>query len=146
MKIPLSLLRKGSRSTRLWESPRVPSERYELRPCLCVFVACFDRRFFFTIRQKRIRGGRTYADCNSGSLKERRVCIYEFPYCASATRRLALDNRTYSAQLANATHKVYVELGAAGRHGRSDKGRRMGGREQGEGGGGREQGNGARKQ
>ena len=51
------LLRKGSASTGLWESPRVPSERYEPRPCLCVFVACFDRRIFFTIHQKRIRGG-----------------------------------------------------------------------------------------
>ena len=28
---------------------------------------------FFTIRQKRIRGGSTYAECNSGSLKERRL-------------------------------------------------------------------------
>ena len=36
---------------------------------------------------------------NSDSLKE---C--EYPHCASATRRLALDNRTYSAQLANSTH------------------------------------------
>ena len=36
---------------------------------------------------------------NSESLKE---C--EYPHCASATRRLALDNRTYSAQLANSTH------------------------------------------
>ena len=41
---PLSLLRKGSRSTRLWESPPIPIERYEHRPCLCVFVARFDRR------------------------------------------------------------------------------------------------------
>ena len=36
---------------------------------------------------------------NSESLKE---C--EYPHCASATGRLALDNRTYSAQLANSTH------------------------------------------
>ena len=36
---------------------------------------------------------------NSEALKE---C--EYPHCASATRRLALDNRTYSAQLANSTH------------------------------------------
>ena len=36
---------------------------------------------------------------NSESLKE---C--EYPHCASATRRLTLDNRTYSAQLANSTH------------------------------------------
>ena len=40
------MLRKGFRSTRLWEPPRVPSERYELRPCLCVFVARFDRQIF----------------------------------------------------------------------------------------------------
>ena len=40
-------------------------------------------------------------------------------------------------QLANHTHGV--ELGAAGRRGRSDQGRRMRGREQGEGGGGREE-------
>ena len=46
MKRPLSLLRKGSASTGLWETPRVPSERYEPRPCLCGFVACFDRRIF----------------------------------------------------------------------------------------------------
>ena len=44
---PLSLLRKGSASRRLWESPPVPTERYELRPCLCVFVARFDRRIFY---------------------------------------------------------------------------------------------------
>ena len=52
----LSLLRKGSRFTRLWESPRVPSERYERRPCLCV-CSTFRPSDFFTIRQKRIRGG-----------------------------------------------------------------------------------------
>ena len=63
---PLSLLRKGSRSRRLWESPPIPTERYEARPCLCVFVARFDRLIFFTIRQKWIRGGSTYAKCNSG--------------------------------------------------------------------------------
>ena len=44
---PLSLLRKGSRSSRLWESPHVPPERYKLRPCLCVFVARFDRQIFY---------------------------------------------------------------------------------------------------
>ena len=36
---------------------------------------------------------------NSETLKE---C--EYPHCASATRRLALDNMTYSAHLANSTH------------------------------------------
>ena len=44
--MPLSLLRKGSASRRVWTSPPVPTERYELRPCLCVFVARFDRRIF----------------------------------------------------------------------------------------------------
>ena len=39
--------RKGSRSTRIPESPRVPSERYDRQPCLCVFVARFDRRIFY---------------------------------------------------------------------------------------------------
>ena len=57
VKRPLSLLCKGSASRRVWTSPPVPTERYELRPCLCVFVARFDRRIFFTIRQKRIRRG-----------------------------------------------------------------------------------------
>ena len=36
--------------------------------CVC---STFRSSDFFTIRQKRIRGGRTYAECNSGSLKER---------------------------------------------------------------------------
>ena len=40
------MLRKGSRSRRLWELPPISSERYERRPCLCVFVARFDRRIF----------------------------------------------------------------------------------------------------
>ena len=85
---------------------------------------------------------------NSESLKE---C--EYPHCASATRRLALDNRTYSAQLANSTHTrcrptlswmggavaewlERREVGEGGREGRE------GGREVGEGGreGGREGG------
>ena len=82
---------------------------------------------------------------NSESLKE---C--EYPHCASATRRLALDNRTYSAQLANSTHTrcrptlswmggrggrvVRAEGGRGGREGRE------GGREVGEGEGGREGG------
>ena len=47
MKRPLSLLRKGSASRRVWTSPPIPTERYELRPCLCVFVARFDRRIFY---------------------------------------------------------------------------------------------------
>ena len=51
----------------------MPSERYERRPRFCrVWSTCLSR-IFFTIRQKRIRGGSTYAECNSGSLKERRM-------------------------------------------------------------------------
>ena len=38
-----------------------------------VFGARVYLGFFFTIRQKRIRGGSTYAECNNGSLKERRL-------------------------------------------------------------------------
>ena len=69
---------------------------------------------------------------NSESLKE---C--EYPHCASATRRLALDNRTYSAQLANSTHtRCRPTLswmgGRGGRVVRAEGGR--GGREGGEGG------------
>ena len=47
MKRPLSLLRKGSAFRRVWTSPPVPIERYDFRPCLCVFVARFDRRIFY---------------------------------------------------------------------------------------------------
>ena len=66
-----------------------------------VFMSCLVHvsiSDFFTIRQKRIRRG-VRCQGNSESLKE---C--EYPHCARATRRLALDNRTYSAQLANSTH------------------------------------------
>ena len=132
------MLRKGSRSTRLWESPPIPIERYEPRPCLCVFVTRFDRRIFFTIRQTRIRGGSTYAECNSGSLKESRLQLL-IPHCLSATRRLALNNTTCQPHTRCTVN--WVRQG-----GRIDEGRRMVVREQGEGGGGREQGDGVRKQ
>ena len=75
---------------------------------------------------------------NSESLKE---C--EYPHCASATRRLALDNRTYSAQLANSTHTrcrpTLSWMGGGGRVVKAEGGRggregMEGGREVGEGG------------
>ena len=128
------MLRKGSRSAWLWESPRVPSERYEFRPCLCVFVARFDRRIFLLfVKNGFVVGVRCQG--NSESLKE---C--EYPHCASATRRLALDNKTYSAQLANSTHTrcrptfrvVRAEGGRGGREG--GRGGRDGGRGGREGG------------
>ena len=54
------MLRKGSRSTGLWESPRIPSERYEPRPCLCVFVARFDCRIFLLfVKNGFVVGART---------------------------------------------------------------------------------------
>ena len=37
-----------------------------------VFFAGVDRRIFFTLRQKRIRGGSTYAERNSGPLNRYR--------------------------------------------------------------------------
>ena len=77
---------------------------------------------------------------NSESLKE---C--EYPHCASATRRLALDNRTYSAQLANSTHtRCRTTLSWMGGGGAVAEWLER--REVGEGGeGGREVGEGGRK-
>ena len=68
MKKPVSLLRKGSASRRLWESPTVPTERYELRPSLCVFVACFDRRIFLLFVKNGFVGA--FAEVNSDPLKQ----------------------------------------------------------------------------
>ena len=113
------MLRKGSRSTRLWESPRVPSERYEPRPCLCVFVARFDRRIFFTIRQKRIHGGSTYAECNSGSLKEH--MLLGDPAIVSLPR---LDRR-YTMGLLSSTRQPHTRcaLSSQQQAGRGEGGR-----------------------
>ena len=120
------MLRKGSRSTRLLASPRVPSERYERRPCLCVFVARFDGLIFFTIRQKRIRGGSTHAECNSG---QRDPAIVSLP-------RLARPGDTIdSVQLlaihhTGCTFNYSAEAGRqAGREARKERGRMEDGRE-----------------
>ena len=111
--------------------------------CVC---STFRPSDFFTIRQKRIRRG-VRCQGNSESLKE---C--EYPHCASATRRLALDNRTYSAQLANSTHTrcrpTLSWMGGAvaewlERREVGEGGGREGGREGGEGG--REVGEGGRE-
>ena len=57
---PLSLLHKGSRSRRLWESPPIPTERYERRPCLCVFVARVDGRILLLfVKNGFVVGART---------------------------------------------------------------------------------------
>ena len=56
---------EGSGSRRLYHRKGTSVDRVYV-----VFGARVYLRFF-TIRQKRIRGGSTYAQCNSGSLKER---------------------------------------------------------------------------
>ena len=92
---------------------------------MCVWCMFRPSDFLLFVKNGFVVGVRCQG--NSESLKE---C--EYPHCASATRRLALDNRTYSAQLANSTHTRAVaewlerrEVGEGGREG---------GREVGEGG------------
>ena len=51
-----------------------------------MFVARFDRRIFFTICQKRIRGRSTYDECNSG---QRDPAIVSQP---RLTRRDTIDS------------------------------------------------------
>ena len=64
---------------------------------MCVYSTFRPSDFLLFVKNGFVVGVRCQG--NSESLKE---C--EYPHCASATRRLALDNRTYSAQLANSTH------------------------------------------
>ena len=56
----------------------------------------------------RVVGARTL-NVTAGHCKNA-VGSYEYPHCASVTRRLALDNRTYPAQLGNTTHTHDVGL------------------------------------
>ena len=72
---PLSLLAlapvvEGFGSRRLYPRKDTTVDHVSL-----VFVARVDRGIFFTIRQKRIRGGSTYAEYNSGPLKQRRLLL-----------------------------------------------------------------------
>ena len=71
------MLRKGSRSTRLWESPPIPSERCELRPCLCMFVARFDRRIFLLFVKNGFVGA--FAEGNGAPLKQRQLLLMNTP-------------------------------------------------------------------
>ena len=65
----LSLLRKGSRSRRLWESPNVPTERYERRPCLCSFrCTCRSRILYYSPKTDLWWGA--FAEGNSMPLKQ----------------------------------------------------------------------------
>ena len=117
--------------------------------CVCSMFRPSD--FLLFVKNGFVVGVRCQG--NSEPLKE---C--EYPHCASATRRLALDNRTYSAQLANSTHtRCRPTLswmgGRGGRVVRAEGGRggREGGREgrgrggEGRGGEGREGGRGGRE-
>ena len=101
---------------------------------MCVCSTFRPSDFLLFVKNGFVVGVR--CQVNSESLKE---C--EYPHCASATRRLALDNRTYSAQLANSTHtRCRPTLswmgGRGGRVVRAEGGRggREGGREGGAGG------------
>ena len=112
---------------------------------------------FFTIRKKRIHGGSTYAECNSG---QREAATVSLP-------RLARPGDTIDSVQMLARHHTRCTLNftaeagrQAGREARKERGRmedgREGGREQGESGeggsmgregawGGREQREGVRK-
>ena len=94
---------------------------------MCVCSTFRPSDFLLFVKNGFVMGVRCQG--NSESLKE---C--EYPHCASATRRLALDNRTYSAQLANSTHTrcrptlSWMGVGEGGREGGMEGGME-GGRE-----------------
>ena len=108
--------------------------------CVC---STFRPSDFFTIRQKRIRGGSTFAECNSG---QRDPAIVSLP-------RLARPGDTIDSAAGQTPHTVYIELFGEGRQtgregdaegarqGGGWEGGREGGRE-GEREGGREGGRG----
>ena len=50
------MLQVGSLSRRLWESPPIPTERYERRPCYC-HVRCTCRSLDFFYQGARENGG-----------------------------------------------------------------------------------------
>ena len=62
---------------------------------------------FFTIRQKRIRGESTYAECNTGPLKEQLLLVRPC-HCLTATPGYARHNRLSAA--GQTPHTVYIEL------------------------------------
>ena len=127
----LCLLRVGSRSRRLWESPPIPTERYERRLCFCRIHCTCRSSDFCTLRQKRIRGGSTFAERNSGPLKRHSLLVRTPIVSVSRMAR----RYTIQCSLPN-TQTVYIELDDGRQAGR--EGWRMGGREQGDGGGWRD--------
>ena len=131
---PLSLLHKGSRSRRLWESPPVPSERYERGPCLCVFVARFDRRIFLLfIKNGFVVGVRTL-NVTAGHWKS--ICYWGDPAIVSLPR---LDRRDTMGLLSSARQphtRCALSCTAAGR-GEGGRGGRDGTGVEGRGGDGK---------
>ena len=111
---------------------------------------------FFTIRKKRIRGGSTYVECNSGSLKEHQ-CYWRDPAIVSLshlTRRNTIDSVHLPKHHTRCTLNWTAEAGRqtgrgrhGGRHGRIEAAWRMGRKEGGrEGRVGREGATGGREE
>ena len=114
-----------------------------------MFVARLDRRIFYYSSKTDSSWG-CVAKVTAGHCQNA-VGSYDYPHCASVTHRLALDNRTYPAQLANTTHTrcrptlswmggavaewVRAEGGRGGREVGGREGGRQGGREAGREGG-----------
>ena len=63
--------------------------------------------FLLFVKNGFVVGARTL-NVTAGHCKNA-VGSYEYPHCASVTRRLALDNRTYPAQLGNTKGVVYSQ-------------------------------------
>ena len=77
-----------------------------------VFMSCLVHvsisDFLLFVKNGFVVGARTL-NVTAGHCKNA-VGSYEYPHCAKVARRLALDNRTYPAQLANTTHTHDVGL------------------------------------
>ena len=75
---------------------------------MCVCSTFRPSDFLLFVKNGFVVGARTL-NVTAGHCKNA-VGSYEYPHCASVTRRLALDNRTYPAQLGNTTHTHDVGL------------------------------------
>ena len=86
---------------------------------------------FFTIRQKRIRGGSTYAECNSG--------LRDPPHCLTATPGYTRRHTRLRSAAGQTPLTLYIQLYGGGRQTCRDGGTE-GARQDGESEGGREEG------
>ena len=75
---------------------------------ICVCSTFRPSDFLLFVKNGFVVGARTL-NVTAGHCKNP-VGSYEYPHCASVTRRLALGNRTYPAQLGNTTHTHDVGL------------------------------------